>query len=164
MADSKTQRYDDFDALMARHQGLVRRLCWWYAGGRADCVADLLQEVTMHLWHCRHTLRAGSTARQERAWVRFHCRSVFEHQRRRPGLETVELEEALHVAVDDEGLAETIDRLSTDLTDTERRVLELVLDGYTDGEIGSLLQVGTKEAGRLHTVVLDKMKRKAKEI
>ncbi|MCR5588420.1 MAG: sigma-70 family RNA polymerase sigma factor [Bacteroidales bacterium] len=163
MADNNKTRYTDFDALAARHQRLIRSLCWWYAGGKADQVADLIQDVLLSLWHYRHTLRTGATAVQERAWVRLHCRSVFEHQRRRPQVETVPMEEALHVAADDTAARDTIDRLAADLSLLEHRVLELVLDGYTDGEIATAMKVSAAEARRMHAAVIEKMKQKAFE-
>lgn len=161
MAGNDTSRYDDFDALAARHRGLIRSLCWWQAGGDADRVADLMQEVLAQLWHARHTLRPGATPAQERAWVRVRCRSVFEHLRRRPQVETVPLEAAQRVSVDDTTARDAIDRLATDLTATEHRVLELVLDGYTDSEIGEVLHVTPAEARRLHAGMIEKMRQKA---
>lgn len=163
MANNDTSRYINFDALMARHRGLIRNLCWWYAGGNAEHVADLIQDVLLSLWHYRHTLRPGATAAQERQWVRYHCRSVFEHQRRRPEVETVPLEESQHEMAADTTAHDTIDRLSVDLDEREHRVLELLLDGYTDGEIGEVLHLGTAEARRLHATVIEKMKKKAND-
>lgn len=162
MSEHDNTRYNDFDRLVARHRGLIKRLCWWYAGGKADAVADLMQEVMLHLWRYRHTLRADAGELQERAWVWIRCRSVFEHLRRRPTVETVPLEAALHVAAVDESHAELIDRLAADLTDAEHKVLELVLDGYTDGEMGMVLKISAAEAKRLHAAVIEKMKQKAK--
>ena len=161
MAEHNTSRYTDFDALAARHQGLIRSLCWWYAGGKADAVADLIQDVMLSLWHYRHTLRADASAAQERQWVRLHCRSVFEHQRRRPQVETVPMEEALHVAAEDTSARDAIDRLAVDLSLLEHRVLELVLDGYSDGEIATVMKVSATEARRMHATVIEKMKQKA---
>lgn len=161
MAEHDTNRYSDFDMLAARHQGIIKSLCWWYAGGKSEVVADLIQEVLAHLWHYRHTLRPDATAAQERQWVRLHCRSVFEHMRRRPGVETVPLEEAQHVTTGDESHAELIDRLAADLTGRERQVLEWVLDGYTDGEVAAMLHTSTVEARRLHNTVIEKMREKA---
>ncbi|MBQ8703279.1 MAG: sigma-70 family RNA polymerase sigma factor [Bacteroidales bacterium] len=161
MAGNGTSRYDDFDALATRHRGLIRSLCWWHAGGDAERVADLMQEVLAHLWHYRHTLRSGATPAQERAWVRVRCRSVFEHLRRRPQVETVPLEAAQQVAADDTSARDTIDRLAADLTVVEHRVLDLVLDGYTDGEIGEVLHIAPAEASRLHTAIIEKMRQKA---
>ena len=161
MAGNDTSRYVDFDALAARHRGLIRSLCWWQAGGDADRVADLMQEVLAQLWHARHTLRPGATPAQERAWVRVRCRSVFEHLRRRPRVETVPLEAAQQVAEEARGPAELIDHLADGLSATEHRVLELVLDGYTDGEIAAILAIGSAEARRLHAGMIEKMRQKA---
>ena len=161
MANSDTSRYADFDALMARHRELIRRLCWWHADGDVERTADLMQEVLMHLWHARHTLRPGSTAGEERQWVRVRCRSVFEHLRRRPRVETVPLEAAQQVAEEARGPAELIDHLADGLSATEHRVLELVLDGYTDGEIAAILAIGSAEARRLHAGMIEKMRQKA---
>lgn len=163
MSEHDDTRYNDFDRLMARHRGLIKRLCWWYAGGKADTVADLVQEVMLYLWRYRHTLRGDANEFQEKAWVWIRCRSVFEHQRRRPRVETVPMEEALHVITEDTSARDAIDRLSAKLTPLEHEVLELVLDGYTDSEIDSLLHLVPNEAGLLHTQIIDKMKRKAKE-
>ena len=161
MSEHDNTRYNDFDRLVARHRGLIKRLCWWYAGGKADAVADLMQEVMLHLWRYRHTLRADAGGLQERAWVWIRCRSVFEHQRRRPRVETVPMEEALQVVAEDTTARDTVDRLSADLDDQEHRVLELLLDGYTDGEIGEMMAVSATEAKRLHVTVIEKMRQMA---
>ncbi len=59
---------------------------------------------------------------------------------------------------------EQIERLSADLSAAEQRMLELVLDGYTDGEIGETMHLAHGEAAKMHAAVIEKMKKKAKEI
>ena len=159
-------RYDDFDALVARHRKLIRGLCWWIAGGQAWLMSELIQEVTTQLWHYRYKLRPNATPGEEREWVRFHCRSVFAHLGRKQDreVETVPLEEAAFVATDGGSHTELIDRLAANLTLQEHHVLELILDDYTDGEIALLLHIGEDETGRLHSQVIEKMKRNANRI
>ena len=166
MTQKDTNRYDDFDSLVARHRKLIRGLCWWKAGGKAWLMSELIQEVTTQLWHYRHKLRPDATPSEERAWVRFHCRSVFAHSMRKGEreVEVVPLEEAALVASDEGSHAELIDRLAANLTHQEHRVLELILDDYTDGEIALLLHIGEDETWRLHAQVIDKMKRNANRI
>ena len=166
MAQKDRNRYDDFDALVARHRKLIRGLCWWKAGGQAWLMSELMQEVTTQLWCYRHKLRPDATPGEEREWVRFHCRSVFAHSIRKGEreVEVVPLEEAALVASDEGSHAELIDRLASNLTQQEHRVLELILDDYTDGEIALLLHIGENETGRLHAQVIDKMKRNANRI
>ena len=83
MTQKDTNRYDDFDSLVARHRKLIRGLCRWKAGGQAWLMSELIQEVTTQLWHYRHKLRPDATPGEEREWVRFHCRSVFAHSIRK---------------------------------------------------------------------------------
>ena len=71
------------------------------------------------------------------------------------------MEEALQVVAEDTTARDTIDRLSAELDDMEHRVLELLLDGYTDGEIGEMMAVSAIEAKRLHVTVIEKMRQKA---
>ena len=56
---------------------------------------------------------------------------------------------------------EQIERLSADLSAAEQQLLELVLDGYTDGEIGETMRLAPSEAARMHAAVIEKMKQKA---
>jgi len=161
MSTNDTTRYGGFDELMERHQRLIRSLCWWYAGGNTAKTSDLIQDVLLKLWHYRHTLRAGSTAAQERQWVRLHCRSVFEHQRRKPTVETVLLDEEFDRATDNGGYREQIDRLAVDLNGEEQQLLELTLDGYTDGEMAEAMQKSEREVARLRKSMIEKMKIKA---
>ena len=76
--------------------------------------------------------------------------------------ELVTLDEAAEVPAENRSLREAIDQLSVGLSAAEHKVLELLLDDYTDGEIGALLHIGEEEARRLHASVIEKMRRKAK--
>ena len=160
MTQRDTNRYDDFDALVARHRKLIRGLCWWKAGGKAWLMSELIQEVTTQLWHYRHKLRPDATPSEEREWVRFHCRSVFAHRKRKVEreVEVIPIEEAANVAAEEVNHTELIDRLAANLTLQEHRVLDLILDGYTDGEIAFMMRIGEDEAKRLHAQVIEKMK------
>lgn len=166
MTQQDKNRYDDFDALVARHRKLIRGLCWWKAGGKAWLMSELIQEVTTQLWHYRHKLRPDATLGEEREWVRFHCRSVFVHRKRKEEreVELVPLEEDAPVANDEGNHAELLDRLAANLTLQEHRVLELILDDYTNGEMALLLHIGEDEAKSLHVSVIEKMKRCAEGI
>ena len=166
MTQRDTNRYDDFDALVARHRKLIRGLCWWKAGGKAWLMSELIQEVTTQLWHYRHKLHPDVTPGEEREWVRFHCRSVFAHRKRKGEreVEMVPIEEAANVAADEGNHTELIDRLAANLTHQEHRVLELILDDYTDGEIAFMLRIDENEVKRLHASVIEKMKQNANKI
>jgi len=157
-------RYSGFEQLLNRHQRLIRGLCWWYAGGDSDKTSDLVQDVMLQLWHYRHMLRPDSTTGQERQWVRYHCRSVFQHQRRRNTIETVPLDETHELAADNEHYRELIDRLAVDLDDKEQQLLDLLLEGYTVSEMAEALHTDEQEVASLRKSMMDKLKYKAKHI
>ncbi len=164
MSEHITTRYGEFDALLARHQRLIRSLCWWHAGGDTAKVRDMIQDVMMQLWHYRHSLRPDASDAEERQWVRLHCRSVFQHQRRKPTIETVPLEETHEVAANDHSSREVIERLATDLDDREQRLLEMMLDGYTNSEMAQTLHTSESEVSLMRKRIIEKMKNKANNI
>lgn len=157
MADNRT-RYDDFDSLVDRHKALVRRMCWWHASGNSMRCADLMQDCFLALWHYRHTLRADASERQERAWVKLHCRSVFSHSDRREEVETVPLEEGMAVAEESESPRQRLEEMAACLTPYEHRVLELILDGYSIAEIAETLEIKPASVSQLRYRMIEKMR------
>ena len=70
MTEGDKTRYTEFDALVERHRGLIRSLCWRSAAGDAALCADLMQETIGRLWHVRCSLRQGASEGEVREWVR----------------------------------------------------------------------------------------------
>ena len=156
---TRNERYDEFDRLMQKHGAYIRRLCWWRSSGRSEDCADLIQECLLHLWHYRHTLRPGSTESQERLWVKYHCRSVFSHQKDTRAYELTTLDEARTVAVENEDRRRMLEEMAYVLNEQERRVMTLLLDGYTRPEIAEMLGTTAKHVSQLRYRILEKMKK-----
>ena len=156
-------RYSEFDALVARHRRMIRAICLWHAtGGAVEC-DDLVQEVLLSLWRSRHKLKPGCSAGEERAWVRYHCRSVISHFSRRKSLPTVPLDESLNIAspsADDN--SETLQTLTADLTDHEREVLRMTLEGYEADEIADTLGIKARSVVQTRWRITQKMKKKSR--
>lgn len=55
----------DFEQLVDRHSGALRRRAAWLVGGRGDA-EDLLQETYLRAWRSFHTFTPGSNSR---AWL-----------------------------------------------------------------------------------------------
>ncbi len=158
-------RYSDFDALVQRHRRMIRAICLWNATGGAVQCDDLVQEVLASLWHYRHRLRSDASPGEERAWVRLHCRSVISHFRRRKQVETIPLDEEMPLAAaESDDRRATIDELATGLTDHERQVLQLTLDGWSTDEIADELDVKNRTVVQIRWRIVQKMKEKAQTI
>lgn len=162
------ERYDDFDRLMLRHGKFVRWLCWIYSGGDETRMADLVQEVLLGLWQCRATLRPGANEMQERAWIRWHCRSVLQHLRRRKQVDILTIEQSELEAMDvPEDVSETekqrelLYSLAEGLTEHERTVLEMLMDNYSIEEIAKQLKIKAHSVSQLKLRILEKMREKA---
>ena len=134
-------------------------MCWWHASGDASACADLMQDVLLAMWQRRDSLRSDANEWQERAWVRWQCRSVFSHQDRRRRLPMQPLEEEPADVADGESKRREIEALAVGLTDAEHHVLERILDGYSIGEIA--LELGIKPASVSQTKyrIIQKMRK-----
>lgn len=153
-------RYDDFDRMVLRHRAFIRHLCWWQASGHNEECADLVQECLLTLWHYRHTLRPGATQGQERQWVKYHCRSVFSHRNAKYRPWIVSLDEMQPLPQEEPpDNRERIEELARHLTDYEHRVLNLILDGYSLGDIAALLGIKTKSVSQIRYRIIEKMKK-----
>ncbi|MBR1766395.1 MAG: sigma-70 family RNA polymerase sigma factor [Bacteroidales bacterium] len=164
----QTTRYSDFDLLVQRHQGYIRRLCWWHTEGGSEECADLMQECLAALWHYRHTLRPDATAPQERLWVKYHCRSVFSHRKRRHRIPTLHLDQQTLSPTGNPDLPddprELIDELASSLSPSEHRLLGLILEGYSIAEISSILGIRPASVSQSRYRIIEKMKQQSKKL
>ena len=144
---------------------MIRAICLWHATGGAEQCDDLIQEVLLQLWTARDKLREGCSAEEEKAWVRWHCRSVISHYHRRRRLPTVPLDSAEEVAATqaDED-RETIEALSTGLDERQRKVLQMILDGYRADEIAATLGVKKRSVVQMRWRIVQRMKEKTDKI
>ena len=144
--------------MVKRNTRIIRAICWSLASKDEERCADLMQEVLLSLWRYRHTLRRDATAKDERNWVRWHCRSVWSHQQRRQQLPTVSLDALGDLPDGEADYHGLVEDLATGLDGRERNLLELFLQGYSIAEAGRLLGLGRKNAYRLYHEMVKKMR------
>ena len=155
-------RSDAYTALLMRHRTMLWRMCRVHAlGDRARC-CDFLQEVSIALWLNFDKLRPDATPHQERAWVRWQARSVFDHIKRRHQLPTEPITDALSDNLSDEDplcRMELLDDLLSALEPDEQRMMQLYLKGYHADEIGKHMGLSRNAVyQRMHRAV-QKMRR-----
>lgn len=153
---------DAYTALLMRHRTMLWRMCRVRALGDRDRSCDLLQEVSIALWLNFDKLRPDATPHQERAWVRWQARSVFDQIKRRRQLPTEPLNDALSDNLSDEDILrskELLDDLFSALEPDEQRMMQLYLKGYHADEIGKHMGLSRNAVyQRMHRAV-QKMRR-----
>lgn len=151
-------RHDAYTAMLDRHRSVIWAMCWAHARGRWDDCCDLVQEISIALWENYDKLRPGSSPREERAWVRWQARSVFDQQRRRRQPEPQPITDMIAsslAAEDSRQRQEDIDEMMASLSPDEQRMVRLQMEGYQANEIASLM--GLKRDAvyqRMHRIVV----------
>lgn len=157
-------RHDTFTDLLQRHQTMLWRMCWRRANGDRDDCLDLMQEVSIALWENLDKLRPECTPGEERAWVYWQTRAVFDWLRRRQQPPTEPLTEVLADTLadtDTHGQQEELEHLTASLSPDEQRMIRLHLEGYGAEEIANRLGINRNSVyQRMHRAV-SKMRRVA---
>lgn len=141
-----------YTELLRRHRSLVWTLCWSRSRGDYERCRDLVQEVSLSLWEHYGRLRPDTGPLQERAWVVWHTRSVLDHLHRRPSPTLVPLTD--DIAAESDDTSETVDELLASLSDADRRLVQLRLEGYDGDYIARELGVKRDVVyQRLHRII-----------
>lgn len=169
MADDRT-KYNNFEQLVERHRGLIRKLCWWrllhkVAGhstsGDESLCDDLVQECYLAIWEHYDTLRPNVAKLQEVAWVVWQCRSVFSHRDRKPG--NVRIDDAMNDYVDEAvrapmDVAEILDELASLLTPDEQRLFALMRQDLSDLEIAERIHLKPRTVREKQRQIIEKLR------
>jgi RNA polymerase sigma factor (sigma-70 family) len=121
-----------------------------------------MQDCLAALWHFRHSLRPDASPAQERLWVKYHCRSVFSHRKRRWEPQFTPLDEDRLPAEEPPDNRAVIEELACNLSDRERHILDLILDGYSRSEIAALLDLKAGTVTQIRFRIIEKMKQELK--
>lgn len=151
-------RHDAYTAMLDRHRTVIWAMCWARSRGRWDDCCDLVQEVSIALWENYDKLRPGSAPREERAWVRWQARSVFDRMQRRRQVETQPLTDFLAATLADEDsrqAKEDMEELMATLSPDEQRMVRLQMEGYQANEIATLMGLNRDAVyQRMHRIVV----------
>lgn len=113
------------------------------------------------MWRKRESLREGATESEERIWIRWQCRSVAEHRGRRKTPVMVPLDEQeFHDDTSDAERRELLLSLAEGLNDSERKLLDLLLEGYSTAEAAEKMGMKAHTADQLRYRMIQKMKEK----
>lgn len=152
-------KYNQFELLVERHRGLIRKLCWWHSSGNESLCDDLVQDCYLAMWEHLDSLRPGAAKLQVTAWVVWQCRSVFSHGDRKVDLPSVDETLFDHLpASDPDETREILDDLAQALTFDERHLFDLMRQGLTDLEIADHLGLKPRTIREHQRQIIEKLR------
>lgn len=130
-----------FDTLLHRYRGLLFTLCRQYSR-RGTTVEDLLQEASVALWRNHERLLSLSVGPQQAALVwKIARNAIIDDLRRTPSTEA--LPEGYETETNDRSMLHELYERIAQLTEPDRTIVRMQLEGYSYEEIG--LHLGMTE-------------------
>ena len=140
MFDGDNEKKIRYLAILRVFQPHIARYCYSHSNSASDA-QDLSQEIMMLIWENLDSLRDDGSPQQVNRWLHRLMRTAFiRHLRQRPRLSTVPLNLAAEVADEPSDDRERAEELLARLNDSDRKLMELRLEGYTNVEIARLRQ------------------------
>ena len=133
---------DPFDALLHRYRGLLFTLCSRFRHRGVE-IDDLIQEASVALWRNHERLTAMPWGPQQAALVWKIARNAVIDTLRRIE-ETEALPEGYDSADDDRTLLHELHERIALLTEPDRSIVRMQLEGYSYEEIGERLGLSEK--------------------
>lgn len=163
MADTQPS-HEQYRDLIERHKALIERLCMSRALGDYHRCAELRQECYISIWRHQPSLRPDATAQQEAVWVYWQCRSAFSRRRLLQRANLVSLDQAPTAAVIAAAEPDPYGGLDLEpfadmLTPHEFRALALMAEGYSPGEMASILGIKPRSAIQLRHRIITKLRK-----
>lgn len=145
MGKDKTMTEQDFEKMIREHRGTIYTVCYMFSADKEE-VADLFQEILMHLWKGSGTFR-GEAALNSWIWkVSLNTCISYDRSRKR-GLRTVPLSLDIDLFEDaDEGArqAGALRARIAKLGLFDRAIVLLWLENLSYEEIGEIVGITAK--------------------
>lgn len=159
-------KYEQFDSLIERYRKLIRKLCWRHSVGSESLCDELVQDCYISIWCHLPSLRPDCHHLQLTAWVVFQCRSVFSHRDRRKEFDWEPIDEHLAdtlPANEPNDRHEFLEGLAEELSESEHRLLSLLLEGFSRGEIAEKMNMSVEAVNKMRQRLIKKLKDNGKD-
>lgn len=155
--DGQEQIYAFYTGLVRRNAALIKWLCMRQSNGSQANCDDLVQEVLLGLWLHLDSYRRGVP---ERVWVGWQVRTILYDLRRHrlPPTEQLAFDVADSLAEEALHTREQLEELTAYLTDDERNLVRMHLDGYNTDEIARQLSLTTHAVYKQMKKVIEKLR------
>lgn len=135
--------------------------------GEEEEVNVLVHECHVAIWIHLASLREGATKGERVMWVVWQCRSAILRYRRYRRLRLNPLKEVADFAGNDAMSADVhdfIEELAENLTERQRQMLDLILQGYPTRDIARILGIKPESVSVERNRIIHKMRRRSEEI
>jgi len=133
---------DPFDTLLHRYRGLLYTLCSRYHRRGLE-TEDLLQEAAVALWRDRERLLALPSVQQAAMVWKIARNAMIDQLRKSPESDPLP-NETERIADDDRTLLHELHECIALLTEPDRTIVRMQLEGYSYQEIGEQLGMTEK--------------------
>ncbi len=152
MKDTET-----FSEMMLRYRGLLFSVCRRYSGDGLT-VDDLLQETMLALWNLREQFFSISLPPKQATWIWRVARSTCIDLRRKRDNNTTPLPDDYDAVEEDTTLHDTLHELIAQLSEPDRTIVTMHLEGYEYKEIGHKFGMTKNNVGIRLMRIKDKLK------
>lgn len=160
MQKTRQEKIDQITALLLKHRERLVSLCIKKAHGDIEEVHDLVQDIMLHACKRRDELPDGESRRER--WLFSVARSVmFRHRQRkqrRPALIKL-CDDPVDDTSDEQAASDLMDLAREALDDSEIRVLQLRIEGYTYDEIGAATGASGATMRKQMERIIDKIRK-----
>lgn len=158
----RQDRYARYVAFMQHHREAVWKMCARFAHSDRERTKDMVQEVYLVLWLRFDQLDDRYGEWQQRQWLKRLTRSVLVDLYRRAEPEPEALTEQMADSLPDQSAdyAGDVEEMLAVLTDDERRLMQMRLDGYDGAEIADALGISPSAVYTRTNRILKKLRTK----
>ena len=151
---------EQYTSLLLRHRKLIWFLCYRYARRDADRCKDLVQEVSIALWEYYGRRKPGTRPLDEVRWVSRNTNTLLRNMHRGPQHDMLPLADWMADSIADPGDngRDLLEELMEALPDSDRRLLQMRLDGYSADEIGKAMHLSRDAVYQRIKRIIDKLK------
>lgn len=160
MFEGDNEKKIQYLAILSVFKSHIANYCYSHSDSVSDA-QDLSQEILMLVWENLDHLRADDrTPQQVNRWLRKLMRTAFiRHLRQKPRIKTVSLSHAAGVPEETSDEGELVEDLLSELSESDRKLMEERLEGYTNAEIAKYRHQTENSVGQHFFRIITKLRK-----
>jgi RNA polymerase sigma factor (sigma-70 family) len=165
MGKSRAEKEQFIICIMNRYGNLIKKKCYFYSIVRRLYWEDIMQDVLEKMWLSLDTLDMTIPLKDEKMWVINMVRRVVRHSEKLQNVLENEPKEAIEEVHDipysdyDMADREMVDDLKEMLEPDDRKVVEYIMQGYSNKEIAQKMGINQNTMNQKKNRIIGKMRK-----